>query len=123
MITRLPILDQTLNFFLAFIFHNLTTLTFPLVLEHKITTFYTQYDLTWSYPQLQVSFMSTMHLTQSTYNNFRTHNNLHTNSIKTPPAKTSATASRRLAETHHCQAIQPKQEQSHATDESPGGTG
>jgi len=73
-------------------------------------------------PQLQVSFISTMHLTQSTYNNFRTHNNLHTNSIKTPPAKTSATASRRLAETHRRQAIQPKQEQSHATNEPPGGT-
>jgi len=62
-----------------------------------------------------------MHLTPSTHNNFRTHNNLHTNSIKTPPAKTSTTASHRLAETHHRQAIQPKQEQSHTTDEPPGG--
>jgi len=61
-----------------------------------------------------------MHLMQSTYNNFRTHNNLHTNNVKTPPTKKTQPASRRLAETHRRQAIQPKQEQSHATDEPPG---
>jgi len=31
--------------------------------------------------------MSTMHLTQSAYNNFRTHNNLHTTASKQPQQK------------------------------------